>query len=668
MIPLALAGCWFAVELAPFVPSLDFQLFKDSIRPLWQSPGFEFSGFFRAFVAWMVVAWLAASFVSRGSLPFLLAVAMAGVVAAKIVIVNNVVTLTDVAALAAGYVGALAMAGRGDRQAGILLRLLAASIAISAFAPFTLTETQTFHWVPFAGSLGGSMLINAKVIAGKIFAVGSIYFLAMHSGVPIRRAMVPVAAALLAIEIAQVWVGGHTAEITDPILALVVGYVFSALDKRDAAQRPGQTVAAEAMQAVRADDARGYGAERREAPASGYPTEDRPEDGTEDGEKDREEDWRDGRGSPLDRDLLVPGRRGTIALVLACSVIAYAMSAALGLPGVPYNLRELFGGSNAWWRLFFFAAAIFSFGIGGTMAGHRTARSGAPWTSLPVSATLACFATYLLLSVCVTSESMDDITGSSNTWYYVTERNLWGETVASLFRTVLWEGIVAAVERVVRFVALLGPLFLWTAVVTGVYFRTTDPDLPSAGARVRTFLACGAGYVLCALPWLYVFPIIAFNHSSTDNLNELIQDNGAWLYPLLILFPLNMVAVAHATSVRGGRAVVRALFFVAVSLPVGWYLFRSGLSAPVEKYGLKFTGADFLLGPDRKELLPGWVLVMRYTALQLGAVAALAFGMRVLLTRRTHAAREDMAVDSTADSTGLDGGFDNRGISRDHRK
>ncbi len=134
--------------------------------------------------------------------------------------------------------------------------------------------------------------------------------------------------------------------------------------------------------------------------------------------------------------------------------------------------------------------------------------------------------------------------------------------------------------------------------------------------------------------WLVCFKIIAFSRSSTDNINELIQDSGPYLYPLLILFPLNALAIAHATLSLRTRNIISALLIVAVSLPVGWVLFRSGLSSPVEKYGFVFRGAYFLLGPDRREILPQNVLMMRWAAIQLMTVGALAFGMRILILRR----------------------------------
>jgi len=234
----------------------------------------------------------------------------------------------------------------------------------------------------------------------------------------------------------------------------------------------------------------------------------------------------------------------------------------------------------------------------------------------------------------VTSESLADVAGSSNTYFFVTEKKIWGETGVRLYETIGSKPLIAAVERIVRFVALFGPFLIWLAIATAVYFRVTGARYVLPRVRVRILISSTLMFTMAALPWLYLFKYVAFNASSTDNLNELMVENGGYLYLLMVLLPVGMVAVAHALAAPRMRNILIAVAVAALALPAGWYLFTSGFSAPVEKYGLTFTGADFLLGPDRREILPRDALLARWTAIQLGAIAALAFGMRILLRSR----------------------------------
>lgn len=272
----------------------------------------------------------------------------------------------------------------------------------------------------------------------------------------------------------------------------------------------------------------------------------------------------------------------------------------------------LFGGDDSWWRPGFFALAVFSFGIGGTLAGHRTARSRLPWFALPVYAISATVVIYVFLSICVTSESLADVAGSSNTYFLVTQKNIWGETGVWLYQTIGSQSLIALVERIIRFVALFGSLLIWLAIGAAVYFRVTGARFVRPQARRRILIGSLLSYALAALPSLFLGKYIAFDVASTDNLNERIVDNGAYLYPLFLLQPVNMIAVAH------GLAVPR---------------FRNIAVGAGGKVRLDLHRRRFPTSPERREILPKNELLLRWTALQIGAVAALAFGMRILLRR-----------------------------------
>jgi hypothetical protein len=62
------------------------------------------------------------------------------------------------------------------------------------------------------------------------------------------------------------------------------------------------------------------------------------------------------------------------------------------------------------------------------------------------------------------------------------------------------------------------------------------------------------------------------------------------------------------------------------TLPVGWALLNLGLEPHVKKYGAVFSGAQFLLGPDRQTTLSTTALFARWIALQLGMVGVTFIG------------------------------------------
>ena len=367
ILPLALMACWLAAELAPFVPSIDFQSFKDSLKPLLRTPQFDGVDFLRGAAAWSVFGWLTNRAAPRFASPLYLALIMAGTLFAKILIVQNSIAVDDVAGMGLAFI--LYAAVRRPPPA-FPVWMIALYFILAGLEPFSVKSGGAFHWIPFAGSLTGSMIVNLSAIAIKLYLIGALFLFADERGWRPERFWLAAVPALFAVEILQIWIGSHTAEITDPLLAAAIAYALAAYKKQ-----------------------------RVLSPAPAPP---------------EYQDWREPEnpGQPgtgptaptlADTPWPLPNRTALIWLGGLCVGFAVILNIVMGLPQVPYNVRELFGGDNAWWRLFFFALAIFSIGIGGTVAGWRTARSRLPVLVLPGWFILATFVTYLLLVISVTN-------------------------------------------------------------------------------------------------------------------------------------------------------------------------------------------------------------------------------------------------------------------------
>jgi len=357
VLPLSLMGLWLVSELAPFVPSIDFQSFKDSVRPLVLAPRPDAIELLRSFAGWLIFAFIACYSPGLRLSPARLLAIMAGTMAAKIVIVDNALSVSDAAGMAIAFGTAIYADRAAANLPRIVLGVLAAYFVLAGLEPFGISSTGTFHWIPFAGSLGGSMLTNLQVMAAKIFFIGAVFYVGAHARLEISRVAFFSVPALLALEVAQLWIGDHTAEITDPLLAALIAGGLIMYRRRG-----GKILA------VAGGPETGGTAQADDAPAPQVASF---------------------TPGALDRAWLTPTPAGIAALLVAVIAVAFVMNTLLGLPRVPYNVRELFGGDGSWWRLGFFALAVFSFGIGGTIAGHRAARSPVPWLALPTYAVAA---------------------------------------------------------------------------------------------------------------------------------------------------------------------------------------------------------------------------------------------------------------------------------------
>jgi hypothetical protein len=140
--------------------------------------------------------------------------------------------------------------------------------------------------------------------------------------------------------------------------------------------------------------------------------------------------------------------------------------------------------------------------------------------------------------------------------------------------------------------------------------------------------------MMSAVLWLWLCKAVAFDWSSTDNLNELIAADGHWgwggggyLYALLAVICANAVLVARMRLTFLWMAVAAGVTLGMI--PVGWWLLNQGLEQQVHKYDLIFSGVQFLLGPDRKNVLGPEVLFLRWGVVQLAGVLVIAVGARI---------------------------------------
>ena len=102
-------------------------------------------------------------------------------------------------------------------------------VAAQGLAPFDFgASAKTFSWLPFAALLQTEWYRASQVLAGKLFFYAATIWSLRNIPMRLSRAAVVTAALLLAIEVAQIWLT-RTPDITDPVLALMIGVGFDAL-------------------------------------------------------------------------------------------------------------------------------------------------------------------------------------------------------------------------------------------------------------------------------------------------------------------------------------------------------------------------------------------------------------------------------------------------------
>ena len=141
------------------------------------------------------------------------------------------------------------------------------------------------------------------------------------------------------------------------------------------------------------------------------------------------------------------------ALVAAIASIVIGLKTILRLPGLPYNVTELFLDDAHPLALTFFALALLWVGAGAMLVAHASTSSRRSYLALPVALVFVSIVSKLLVSRAVTYESLDDILGSNNLFGLVTQQNIWGDWWRRVFLVVNVDAI-DFIERRVRYCAL----------------------------------------------------------------------------------------------------------------------------------------------------------------------------------------------------------------------
>jgi glycopeptide antibiotics resistance protein len=231
LFPVLLIGAWLAYRLFPYVPTIDFQHVKDAIKPLLTGDIVPLD-VLRHFIVCLVVGRLLQALLTPSRALQAMPVVVLGVIAAKPFLMTRVMNLSEIIGAIAAIVLWTGVLARLNVRTIVLALLLAAQVTIQGTLPFTpAAHPATFSFIPFKGFEGGSMAINLQVFLEKVFLYGSLIWLQVQSKMKLGTAIAVTVVLLASIELVQTQLEGRISEITDPLLALIMGGVLYALER-----------------------------------------------------------------------------------------------------------------------------------------------------------------------------------------------------------------------------------------------------------------------------------------------------------------------------------------------------------------------------------------------------------------------------------------------------
>jgi VanZ family protein len=240
---ILLLSCWLSYRLFPGVPVIDLHKYWTAVKPLVFSPTLSLADLYRQAVTWLAVALLVEALFGTIRSRLLLPALVLVVLFARILILDAELSPAEVAGGVLSVVVWVAFLSRLHIRARVIAALFAGAVVIEALEPFKFNAAvHPFGWIPFRSFMRGSVDVNVRSFFEKVFTYGVLVWLIARTGSSLTVAVSLSGGLVLCLRLSQVYLPGRSAEITDPIMVMLVAVVMKSMgeDPRPAPRsRPG---------------------------------------------------------------------------------------------------------------------------------------------------------------------------------------------------------------------------------------------------------------------------------------------------------------------------------------------------------------------------------------------------------------------------------------------
>ena len=241
-VPCLLVGLWLGYRLYPYAPTIDLHKYWDALKPVAFHPRPTGYDLFRYTAVWLTVGSLIEALGGRRRGWLLFPLFIAAVLVAKVVIIGKTLSAAEIGGAAiALFLWLLLAISIGGRTRAILTALLfSAYIVAERLEPFQFsTYGRAFGWIPFRSFLYGSVEVNITSFLEKAFLYGALIWLLDKSGLRSGASTILVVILLFATSWAETCLPGRSAEITDAMMALLIGTIIVVVKSPTESSRNG---------------------------------------------------------------------------------------------------------------------------------------------------------------------------------------------------------------------------------------------------------------------------------------------------------------------------------------------------------------------------------------------------------------------------------------------
>lgn len=218
---------WLLWRWAPFLPSIDLRKLKTAFKPLL-SLEFDLGSILIYLICWLAVSQALFALVARERGLEALLTLVAAVLIGRVLIDNQAFVPAEIFALLA-LLPALILLNRlhADMRRAALALAIAGLLIFERLTPFDFSaQMHPFDLWPFLTWMHSGFPVLWVALFRQFFLYSALLWLLKDAGMPVALAAAVLFGIVLATEVLQLWLPGHVASITDPVIALLLGLAF----------------------------------------------------------------------------------------------------------------------------------------------------------------------------------------------------------------------------------------------------------------------------------------------------------------------------------------------------------------------------------------------------------------------------------------------------------
>jgi VanZ family protein len=227
-VPMLLLSAWAGYRLFPYVPTTDVHKYWNALKPVILHPSLTGYDLFRYTAIWLAICALIEAIGGPRRLGLLFPLFVGSVIVAKVVMVYTTLTPAEItgAGLALCAWGVLALDAR--LRDIVIVLLFGGYVVAERLEPFQSAGIAgSFSWIPFLGFMSSSPEIGVLSFFQKFFLFGSSIWLLARAGLQLWSSTLVVAVILFITSQAETLLPKRSAEITDAVMALLIGAMFA---------------------------------------------------------------------------------------------------------------------------------------------------------------------------------------------------------------------------------------------------------------------------------------------------------------------------------------------------------------------------------------------------------------------------------------------------------